>query len=221
MGWYDGPTLLYLLETVHIASDYNHIDCRFPVQYVIRPNRSSHHDYRGYAGRIAGGIFKPGDSVMVLPSGITSTIKAIDTPGGEVDEAFAPMAVTLRLTDEVDISRGDMIVRETNLPRIEQELDVMVCWLNPKPLTPNNNYRLMHTTRSCRCVVKDVLYRIDINTLHRLESEKQIGLNDLGRVSLRITTPLFVDSYRRNRITGSLIFIDEFTHETAGAGLVI
>jgi sulfate adenylyltransferase subunit 1 len=221
MPWYDGPTLLYLLETIHIASDHNHIDCRFPVQYVIRTNTPSHHDYRGYAGRIAGGIFKPGDKVMVLPSGLGSTIKAIYTPDGEVQEAFAPMSVTLLLTDDLDVSRGDMIVRETNLPRIEQDLDVMMCWLHRKPLAINSRYRVMHTTRTGRCIVKDVLYKVDINSLHRLEQEKQIALNDIGRLSIRITTPLFVDSYRRNRITGSLILIDEGTHETAGAGLIL
>lgn len=221
MRWYDGPTLLYFLENVHIASDYNHIDCRFPVQYVIRPQTAAHHDYRGYAGRIAGGIFKPGDHVMALPSGLMSTVSSIDTADGQIDEAFAPMSVTIRLNDDIDVSRGDMIVRETNIPRIEQDIDIMICWLSPRPLQLNGKYRLLHTTRAGRCLVKEILYKVDINTLHRLEEDKNIGLNDVGRVSLRVTKPLFVDSYRRNRITGSLILVDEGTLETVGAGLVI
>ncbi len=221
MEWYTGPTLLYELETVHIASDYNHIDCRFPVQYVIRPQSLEYPDYRGYAGRIAGGVFKPGDRVMALPSGFTSTIKSIDTYEGPVDEAFAPMSVTIRLEDEIDISRGDMIVRENNVPESTQDLEVMVTWLNEKPLQLRGKYRLMHTSKVARALIRDVRYKVDINTLHRIEDDKHVGLNDIARISLRTTEPLFVDPYSRNRQTGSLILIDEATNNTVAACMII
>jgi sulfate adenylyltransferase subunit 1 len=221
MPWYDGPTLMYLLETIHIGSDENHIDCRFPVQLVIRPQKDEFHDYRGFAGRIAGGVFKKGDKVMALPSGFTSTIKSIDTFDGEVDQAFAPMSVTITLNDEIDISRGDMIVRENNVPISSQDVDLMVCWMNETALRPNGKYIIRHTTKECRCIIKEVKYKIDINTLHRNENEKTIGLNDIGRISIRTTEPLFYDSYRRNRITGSLTIIDEGTNETVAAGMII
>lgn len=221
MPWYQGSTLLYELENVHIASDYNHVDCRFPVQYVIRPQSEAYPDYRGYAGRVAGGVFKPGDRVMVLPSGFSSTIKAIDTFEGTADEAYAPMSVTLRLTDEIDISRGDMIVRENNAPQVGQDLEVMVCWLNDAPMQIRGKYKLMHTSKLARAMVKDIRYKVNINTLHRNEEDKHIGLNDIGRITLRTTEPLFYDAYSRNRITGSLILIDEHTHETVGACMII
>ncbi|MCO5247990.1 MAG: sulfate adenylyltransferase subunit CysN [Chitinophagales bacterium] len=221
MPWYKGSTLLYHLETVHIGSDHNHIDCRFPVQYVIRPQSVEFHDYRGYAGRIAGGIFKKDDKIMALPSGFTSSIKSIDTFEGEIEQAFAPMSVTITLEDDIDISRGDMIVRENNVPKIGQDIELMICWLNETPLKLNGKYALMHTSRECRCIIKDVKYKININTLHRNEEDKNIGLNDIGRISVRTTTPLFYDTYRRNRNTGSLIIIDEQTNETVGAGMII
>jgi sulfate adenylyltransferase subunit 1 len=221
MDWYEGSTLLYELETIHIASDYNHIDCRFPVQYVIRPQSNQYHDYRSYAGRIAGGVFKPGDEVMVLPSGFTSTIKSIDTYEGPLEEAFAPMSVTIRLNDELDISRGDMIVRENNIPRMAQDIDVMVCWLNEKPLQLSGKYKVMHTTKSMRCIVKEIKYKVNINTLHRDEDDKRVGLNDIARISIRTTHRVFFDDYRRNRNTGSLILIDEGTNETVGACIII
>ena len=221
MDWHEGPTLMYLLETIHIGSDRNHVDCRFPVQTVIRPQSAEYPDYRGYAGRIAGGVFKKGDEVMVLPSGFTSTIEAIDTYDGEVKEAFAPMSVTIRLTSEIDISRGDMIVRANNKPHVGQDLDIMICWLSEKPLIPNGKYAIRHTTKDARCIVKEVRYKVDINDLHRIEDDKEIKLNDIARITLRTTAPLFFDSYRRNRITGSVILIDEATNETVGAGLII
>jgi sulfate adenylyltransferase subunit 1 len=221
MDWYKGSTLMYLLENIHIGSDHNHIDCRFPVQYVIRPQKTEFHDYRGYAGRIAGGIYKPGDKVVALPSGFTSTIKSIDTMEGSVEEAFAPMSVSITLEDEIDISRGDMIVRENNQPTVSQDIEVMLCWLNEKPLQERGKYALKHTSNDVRCVVKDIRYKMDINSLHRLEEDKKIEMNDIARVSLRTTKPLFFDSYKKNRVTGSLILIDEGTNETVGAGMII
>ena len=221
MDWYDGSTLMYYLENVHIASDYNFIDPRFPVQYVVRPNTDEHHDYRGYAGRIAGGIMKKGDEVMVLPSGFTSKIKKIDSFDGELQEAFPPMSVTVLLEDEIDISRGDMIVRVNNQPEISQDMDVMISWFNERPLTPRGKYTIMHTTQEARCMIKEVKYRLDINTLHRDLENTEIKMNDIARVTLRTTKPLFVDPYRKNRITGSIILVDEGTNETVGAGMII
>jgi len=221
MDWYEGSTLLYLLENVHIASDNNHIDCRFPVQYVIRPQSDNHHDYRGYAGRVAGGVFKPGDEVFVLPSGFKSKIKSIDTIDGTVEEAFAPMSVTITLEDDIDISRGDMIVRENNQPETGQDIEIIMCWLNYKPLNPNAKYILMHSTKDVKAIIKEINYKIDINTLHRIEDDKVIGMNDISRVRLRTTQPLFYDSYSKNRNTGCLILIDEGTKETVAAGMII
>ena len=221
MEWYDGPTLLYTLETVHVGSDFNHIDSRFPVQYVVRPQSDAHHDFRGYAGRIAGGVFKPGDEVTILPSGYTSTIKALHSYNERLEEAFAPMSVVMTLTDDIDISRGDMIAKPTNLPRQSQDLEVMVCWMNEKPLQPRGKYKIMHTTRTARCIVKDVRYKVNVNTLHRVENDNVLGLNDIGRIVLRTTIPLLHDDYRRNRATGSIILIDEFTNETVAAGMIL
>lgn len=221
MDWYEGSTLLHLLENVHIGSDHNHVDCRFPVQYVVRPQSKEHPDYRGYAGRIAGGVFKPGDEVMVLPSGFTSKVRSIDTMDGSIDEAFAPMSVCMTLEDDIDISRGDMIVRENNSPKAEQDLDLMVCWMNEKKMIPRGKYSIKHTSKDARCIIKDVKYKMNINNLHRIEDDKEIGLNDIARISIRTTTPLFFDEYRRNRNTGSVILIDEATNETVAAGMII
>lgn len=221
MPWYHGPTLLYYLENVHISSDENLVDCRFPVQYVVRPQREGFHDYRAYAGRVAGGVFKPGDQVMVLPSGFVSKIKAIDTFNGPVDYAFPPMSVAIRLEDEIDISRGDMIVRENNQPVTGQDLDIMICWMNERPLQQNGKYVIRHTTREARCLVKEVLYKVDINNLHRIEDDMTLGLNDIGRIKLRTTVPFFYDSYKENRNTGSVIIIEEGTNNTVGAGMII
>jgi len=219
--WYHGPTLMYLLETIHIGSDYNHVDRRFPVQNVIRPQTEDFHDYRGYGGRIAGGIFKPGDKVTVLPSGFSSKIKSIDTFDGSIAKAFAPMSVTMTLEDDIDVSRGDMIVADNNQPESTQDIDVMVCWMNNKALETNGKYALKHTTNDVRCVVKEIQYKIDVNTLHKIEDDKTVMMNDIARLKLRTTAPLFVDKYNRNRITGSIILIDEFTNETVGAGMII
>jgi sulfate adenylyltransferase subunit 1 len=220
MKWYHGPTLLYHLETVHIGSDENLVDCRFPVQYVIRPRSDAYHDYRGYAGKIVGGIFKPKDSVIVLPSGLTTTITTIETPEGAVDEAFPPMSVVMQLKDHLDISRGDMIVRPHNTPFIGQDLDLMICWMNTRPLIPGTRYIIRHTTREIRGIVTEIQYKMDINTLHRIPETTQLGLNDIGRICIRTAQPLFYDSYQRNRATGSLILIDEGTNETVGAGML-
>ena len=221
MSWYEGATLLNTLETIHIGSDRNHIDCRFPVQTVIRPHSDEYHDYRGYAGRIAGGIFKPGDAVTVLPSGFTSKIKSIDTFEGPLEEAFAPMSVTMTLEDDIDISRGDMIVRTNNQPKMEQDVEVMMCWLNQNGPKPRAKYYLRHTTHEARAMIKEIHYKVDINTLHRLEDDKDIKMNDIARIKLRTTQPLLLDRYRRNRATGSLILVDEATNETVAAGMII
>lgn len=222
MTWFEGPTLLYYLENVHIASDYNLIDTRFPVQLVIRPNTDAYHDYRGYAGRVAGGVIRTGDEVMVLPSGFSSRVKSIDTHAGPVEEAFPPMSVTVLLEDDIDISRGDMIVRVNNQPEVSQDIEIMTCWFDhEKPLQLNGKYLLRHATQEVRCVVKAVRYKMDINTLHRNQNDLVLKSNDIGRVLLRTTKPLLFDSYRRNRQTGSLILIDEFTCNTVAAGMII
>ena len=221
MDWYDGSTLMHLLENIHIGSDHNHVDCRFPVQYVVRPQSAEYPDYRGYAGRIEGGVFKSGDEVTVLPSGFTSKIKSIDTFDGEIEQAFSPMSVCMTLEDDIDISRGDMIVRENNQPNTEQDVDLMICWMNERKMIPRGKYTIRHTSQTARCIIKDVKYKMDINTLHRNEEDKEIGLNDIGRISIRTTKPLFFDSYRRNRNTGSIILVDEATNETVAAGMII
>jgi bifunctional enzyme CysN/CysC len=225
MGWYEGSSLLHHLEEVHIASDRNLIDARLPVQYVVRPqDQVNHdlHDYRGYAGTIAGGVLKPGDEVVVLPSGLTTTIASIDTASGPVDEAFAPMAVTVRLADDVAVSRGDMLCRVRNRPHVGQDLEAMVCWLTQDTdLRAGAKLAIKHTTRWGRALVKDLQYRLDVNTLHRDEMADGLGLNEIGRVSLRTTVPLFFDEYRRNRTTGSFILVDEVTNNTVGAGIIL
>lgn len=221
MPWYGGSTLLYLLENIHISGDENLIDCRFPVQYIIRPQTDEYHDYRGYAGKVAGGVFKKGDAVMALPSGVVSKIKAIDTADGELQEAEPGMSVTILLEDAIDISRGDMLVRENNQSSVGRDIDIMICWLNEKKLVLGGKYAIKHTTHDARCVIKDIHYKININTLHRNEEDKEIGLNDIGRISIRTTRPLFYDNYRKNRHTGSMILIDESTNETVGAGMII
>jgi sulfate adenylyltransferase subunit 1 len=221
MDWYDGSTLMHLLENIHIGSDHNHVDCRFPVQYVVRPQSAEFPDYRGYAGRIEGGVFEPGDEVIVLPSGFTSKIKSIDTFEGKVEEAFSPMSVCMTLTDDIDMSRGDMLVRKNNRPTVEQNIDLMICWMNEKKMMIGGKYTIRHTSQTARCVIKEVNYKMDINTLHRLEEDKEISMNDIGRITIRTTKPLFFDSYRRNRNTGSIILVDEATNETVAAGMII
>jgi sulfate adenylyltransferase subunit 1 len=219
--WYQGATLMHMLETVHIESDYNHIDSRFPVQYVVRPHSKEHHDYRGYAGRIAGGIFRPGDDVLVLPSGFNSKIKSIDFGKEQLSEAFAPMSVTITLTDEIDISRGDIICKPNNHPQGEQDIDIMLCWMNQRPVNLNTKFYVKHTSREVRGVLKEIQYKLDISSLSRVENVEQLQMNDIARVKLRTAQPLFFDSYRKNRITGSLILVDEGTNETVAAGMIV
>jgi sulfate adenylyltransferase subunit 1 len=219
--WYQGPTLMYLLENIHIAGDLNHVDRRFPVQYVVRPMNDKWHDFRGFGGRIAGGVFRKGDEVQVLPTGFTSKIKEIWAGDKQVEEAFAPMSPTITLEDEIDVSRGDMIVGMNNAPQATQDVEVMLCWMNERPLQVNGKYAIKHTSRDARCVVKEVKYKMNINTLHKMEGDKEIRMNDIGRVHLRTTVPLVCDPYTRNRYTGSVILIDEGTNETMAAGMIV
>ncbi|MCL5055175.1 MAG: GTP-binding protein [Firmicutes bacterium] len=221
LSWYKGSTLLWILENLHISSDYNLIDCRFPVQYVIRPQTQENHDYRGYAGRIGSGVFKPGDKVVVLPAGFSSTITAIDSYKTQLKEAFPPLSVVIRLEDDLDISRGDMLVRPNNLPEIGQDLDLMICWFSTKPLVSRGKYWLKHTTKQVKCIVKEVLYKININTLHRIEDNLTIQMNDIARIRIRTSQPVFWDPYSRSKTTGSVIFIDEASNETLAAGMLL
>ena len=221
MNWYQGSTLMYHLETVHISSDHNLVDCRFPIQSVIRPHTLDHQDYRGFAGRIDGGVFKPGDKVKTLPSGFISTIKTIELNGEQISEAFAPMSVTMTLEDEIDNSRGDMIVRENNVPEIGQDIEVLVTWMSTRPIQSRTKVVIKHTTNETIGMVKELKYKIDINTLHRLENIDKVEMNDIARLSIRTAKPLFYDAYKRNRQTGSIIIIDEQTNETIGAGMII
>jgi sulfate adenylyltransferase subunit 1 len=221
MPWYDGTTLMYYLENVHISSDHNFIDCRLPVQHVIRPYSDEFHDYRGYAGRIAGGVFKKGDEVMVLPSGFTSKISKIDTFDGEIEQAYPPLSVTFLLEDDIDISRGDMLVRTNNKPEISQDIEVMLCWFDhSKPLQEKGKYILKHTTQDAKCMIKEIRYKLDINSLHRETEDKEIKSNDIARVVIRTTKPIFFDSYRKNRSTGSIILVDEGSNNTVAAGMI-
>ena len=221
MPWYEGPTLLYLLETIHIASDRNFVDGRFPVQYVVRPQSDQYHDYRGYAGRIASGIFKKGDKVRILPSGIISRIKSIDTMNGELKEAFAPMSVTITLEDDIDISRGDMIVLDNKEPEVDKDIDLMLCWLSEKPLNPSGKYVLRHTSMESRCMIKEISYKVDINNLEKNYEDLAVGLNEIARVKIKSSKSVFYDSYRRNRQTGSIILVEEGTNNTVGAGMIV
>ena len=221
MPWYQGPSLLYHLENVYVGGEENHVDARFPVQWVIRPMSDEWHDFRGYAGRVAGGVFKPGDDVTVLPSGFTSRIKAIHTPDGEKDEAFAPQSVCLTLEDEIDISRGDTLVKANNVPLVSQDIEAMICWFSNKPMAPRAKLILRHTTLETKAIVQEVKYHVDINTLHKIENVTTFNMNDIGRISVRTAQPLIHDAYRRNRITGSFILIEPGSNETVAAGMII
>jgi sulfate adenylyltransferase subunit 1 len=221
MDWYDGSTLLYHLENVYIGADHNHVQARFPVQWVIRPHSDEYHDFRGYAGRVAGGVFKPGDEVLVQPSGFTTKIKAIHSADGDLEEAFAPLSCTITLEDEIDISRGDMIVKGNTPPHKGQDIEAMICWFSEKKMVPNGKYVVRHTTKEAKAIVKELKYKVNINTLHKICDDGEFGLNEIGRVQLRTSAPLFYDSYRNNRITGSFVLIDEQTNETVGAGMIV
>lgn len=220
--WYEGPTMLYHLENVYIGSDHNHINARFPVQWVIRPHSDEHHDFRGYAGRVAGGVFKPGDDVVVQPSGFATKIKAIESLEGPQEQAFAPLSCTMTLEDEIDISRGDMIVKPNNPPEKEQVIEAMICWFSEDTqLQPRGKYHLRHTTKEVKAIVQEIKYKVNINTLHKIEDETTFGLNEIGRVSIRTSAPLLFDSYRSNRQTGSFVLIDSQTNETVAAGMIV
>jgi sulfate adenylyltransferase subunit 1 len=219
--WYQGSPLLYTLETVYIGSDVNHIDARFPVQTVIRPNTDEHHDFRGFAGRVAGGVFKPGDEIVSQPSGLTSRIKSLHGPSGQLEEAFAPMSVVMTLEDEIDVSRGDTITKANNPPNVTQDIEAMICWFSEKKLVPNGKYIIRHTTREAKSVIKAVRYKVNINTLHKAEGDLEIGMNEIGRIQLRTAVPLIADAYQRNRATGSFILIDEFSNATVAAGMIL
>lgn len=223
MDWYQGPTLMYLLENIHIGSDINRDDFRFPVQYVIRPQSKDWPDYRGYGGRVASGVVNVGDKVTVLPSGFSSKVKSIDLFNESLERTFAPQSVTITLEDDIDISRGDMIVKETNgrTPRIDQNVDMMVCWFNDKPMVVGGKYALKHTSSEVRCMVKEVRYKVDVNELVKKHENLEVGMNDIARISIRTTKPLFFDAYNVNRFTGSVILIDEATNETVAAGMII
>nr|MBA3359069.1 sulfate adenylyltransferase [Thermoleophilaceae bacterium] len=221
MPWYAGPSLLYHLEHVHVASDRNLIDCRFPIQWVVRPMTDEHHDYRGYAGQVASGVFKVGDEVSVQPSGKTTRIAAIDSYDGPLEEAFPPLSVTIRLEDDVDASRGDMICRVQNHASPTREMEAMVCWMSDRPLKPGGRYRIKHTTRTAFAKVDHLRYRFNVNTMHRDEEAVGLDLNEIGRVGLRLSAPLLADEYRRNRATGSFILIEESTNDTVGAGMIL
>lgn len=221
IDWYQGAPLLHTLETLHISSDINKIDARFPVQTVIRPQSESHRDYRGYAGRVASGVFRVGDEITAMPSGFTSKIKSIDTFDTKLKEAFAPMSVTMTLEDNIDISRGNMIVRTNNKPEASQDIEVMLCWLHNDTAKPRAKYLIRHTSNEEKAMIKEIVYKIDIETLSRKEDDKSLNMNDICKVKIRTTKPLMIDSYRENRTTGSIILIDEMTNETVAAGMIV
>jgi sulfate adenylyltransferase subunit 1 len=221
MPWYKGPSLIYHLENVYVGGEENHVDARFPVQWVIRPQSNEWHDFRGYAGRVAGGVFKPGDDVTILPSGFSTRIKEIYENRQTITEAFAPQSVTMTLADEIDISRGDMIVKANNPPTIGQDLEALICWFSHTPMSLNSKYLLRHTTKEAKAMVKQIRYHVDIDTLHKKEGIQSFAMNDIGRISLHVASPLFYDSYRRNRLTGSFILVDQGSNETVAAGMIV
>lgn len=220
MAWYNGPTLLYHLETLYVGPDANHIDSRLPVQWVIRPHSDEFHDFRGYAGRVAGGVFRPGDDVVVYPSGFEAKVKALHTATGELEEAYSPLSIAMTLDREIDISRGDMIAKPNNPPSVGQDIDAMVCWFSDKPLNPKGKFLIRHCSKEAKAIVRDVKYKVDINTLHKMEDDRELRLNDIGRLTLRTASPLCYDTYKQNRVTGSFILVDAFTNETVAAGMI-
>ena len=221
MPWYKGPPLLYHLENVYVGSDSNHVDSRFPVQWVIRPHSDEYHDFRGFSGRVAGGVFKVGDEVTILPSGFSTKIKKILKGNEEIDEAFHPLSVTFLLEDEIDVSRGDMIVKPNNQPKVSQDIEAFICWFSgTKKLSKGGKFIFRHTTKEAQAIVSNIRYKVDVNSLRKLEDVEGFDMNDIGRVSLRVSQPIFHDTYRRNRNTGSFILVDPFTNETLAAGML-
>jgi sulfate adenylyltransferase large subunit len=220
MPWYQGPSLLYHLEHVVIATDRDMDDVRFPVQWVVRPISDEHHDYRGYAGQLAAGVVRPGSEVLVLPSGRRTKVAAIDTYDGPLELAFPTMSVTLRLEDDIDISRGDLIAGADEPPIVARDLEAMVCWMSELPMRPGGRYAIHHTTRAARAIIERLEYRVDVNTLEHDTDAETLELNEIGRVHLRSSAPLVVDTYARNRTTGSFILIDETTNDTVAAGMI-
>jgi len=222
MDWYGGTTLLYHLETVYVGNQENHVEARYPVQWVIRPQSDEYHDYRGYAGRVAGGVFKPGDKVVVHPSGFSTTVKSIQCAEEELEQAYSPLSVTMTLNDEIDISRGNLIAKANNPPTVGQDIEAMICWFSDSnKLAQRSKYIIRHTTNEAKAIVKEIKYKVNINTLHKIEDDKSFNLNDIGRISLRTSSPLIYDSYKRNRSTGSFILIDPMTNETVAAGMIV
>jgi bifunctional enzyme CysN/CysC len=221
MPWYQGPSLLYHLEHVYIGSDVNLIDVRFPVQWVIRPQSDEHHDFRGYSGQIASGTFRVGDDVVVLPSGKRSRVRSISTFDGELELAAPPLSIVMQLEDDIDVSRGDLICRPHNQPEVTNDFEAMVCWMTDEPLRPGARFTIKHSTRSAKALIEDLRYRMDVNTLRRDQSSAELGLNEIGRVRIRTSSPLLLDEYRLSRATGGFILIDETTQDTVAAGMVV
>ena len=219
--WYSGGSLMYNLETIYISSDLNHIDARLPIQYVIRPQKHEYRDYRGYSGRIEGGAFRKGDEITVLPSGFISSVKTVELNGENIEEAYSPMSVTVTLNDDLDISRGDMIVKKNNTPIISQDLDLMICWMSDVDLFNKKKVIIKHTTNECLGIITELKYKLDINTLHSIKDIAEFKLNDIGRIRIRASKPLFFDSYKKNRQTGSIILIDPITNATIAAGMIL
>jgi sulfate adenylyltransferase subunit 1 len=220
MNWYNGPTLLHSLENIPVANDINHIDFRFPVQTILRPHTDEYHDFRGYAGRISSGILRIGDEITALPSQLQSRVKKIHFGKKDLKEAYAPQSISVELEDDIDISRGDMIVKTTNQPENSQEIDAMICWMGENQMRLNSKYGIQHSTRLGRAIIKEIIYVVDLNELNRIEGQTSIQKNDIARIKIKTTTPLFFDSYRKNRNTGSFIIIDESTNNTIGAGMI-
>ncbi|MEI7500600.1 MAG: GTP-binding protein [Bacteroidota bacterium] len=221
MPWYSGGTLLHHLETIPISQDHDLVHKRFPVQYVIRPGSDEFHDFRGYAGRVAGGFFHPGDKIIVLPSRLKSEIVSVNNFDKSLSEALPPMSVTVTLKDNLDISRGDMIAGAQDIPRESCDIAAMICWMNPRPMQLQGKYALKHTTKDVRCMVQDIDYVLNISTLEEIKENKALQMNEIASIRLRTTKPLFFDPYKINRITGSLILIDEATNETVAAGMIL
>ena len=219
--WYQNAPLLYTLETIHISSDNNMVDARFPVQTVLRPQNEEYRDYRGYAGRVSSGIFRKGDKIKVLPSGLRSSIEEINFYDQKIDEAIAGMSIAMTLKDEIDISRGDMVVKINNMPEVKQDISAMICWFNEHNARPRAKYILRHTTNEQKAVIREVVYKVDIDTFQRIEDDKELSMNDICKINLRITAPIMIDDYSLNRDTGSFILIDEATNETVAAGMIV